>query len=90
MGKIPNTDETHLFILKNVMKNGYAPFYTEVANHFGCSVEEGRKAVRDVFEANVPGWQYPGTDYIVSYPPFNNLPTEYRITIDGQSKWTAQ
>ena len=53
-------------------------------------MEEGRKAVRDVFEANVPGWQYPGTDYIVSYPPFNNLPTEYRITIDGAQKWTAQ
>ena len=29
-------------------------------------------------------------DYIVSFAPFNNLPTQYRITIEGQQKWFGQ
>ena len=37
-----------------------------------------------------PGWLFPNTDYICSFPPFSNLPTQYRITIDGQQKWFAQ
>jgi len=30
------------------------------------------------------------TDFITSFAPFNNLPTQYRITIDGQQKWFGQ
>jgi hypothetical protein len=32
----------------------------------------------------------PNTDYVGSFPPFNNLPIQYRITIDGQQKWFGQ
>ena len=28
--------------------------------------------------------------YIVSFAPFHNLPTQYRITVDGEQKWFAQ
>jgi hypothetical protein len=27
---------------------------------------------------------------ITSFAPFNNLPTQYRITVDGQQKWFGQ
>jgi hypothetical protein len=27
---------------------------------------------------------------VVSMAPFNNLPTQYRITIEGEQKWFAQ
>jgi hypothetical protein len=27
---------------------------------------------------------------MVSFAPFNNLPTQYRITVEGQQKWFAQ
>ncbi|MBW2204290.1 MAG: hypothetical protein JRF52_09395 [Deltaproteobacteria bacterium] len=44
----------------------------------------------DLFSAGVPGWLFPNTDLIASFAPFNNLPTQYRITIDGHQKWFGQ
>ena len=38
----------------------------------------------------MPAWLHPDTDYIVSFAPFHNLPTQYRISVDGQQKWFAQ
>ncbi len=51
---------------------------------------KGRELVQELFARNVPGWVHPGTDYIASFAPFNNQPTQYRITIDGHQKWFAQ
>jgi hypothetical protein len=53
-------------------------------------IEEGRKVLRELFAAGVPGWLFPETDYITSFAPFNNLPPQYRITIEGQQKWFGQ
>ena len=83
-------DRTFQVIMKRMVDTGQAPHYTELASELGLSVEEGRKALHDMFAAGVPGWVYPNTDYIVSFAPFNNLPTQYRITIDGQQKWFGQ
>jgi hypothetical protein len=84
-------DKTFLFIMKKMVETGVAPHYTEVAKALGVSPEEGKKAVRDLFSTPMfPGWLYPNTDYITSFPPFNNLPTQYLITIDGQQKWYGQ
>ena len=83
-------DQTFHVIMKHMVKTGQAPFYTELAAELGVSVEEGRKRLHDLFSAGIPGWLYPRTDLIVSFAPFNNLPTHYRITIDGQQKWFGQ
>ncbi len=83
-------DRTFSFILKRMVETGQAPFYTEIAAELGVSVEEGRKALHDLLGLGIPGWAYPNTSYIVSFAPFNNLPTQYRITIDGQQKWFGQ
>ena len=78
-------------IMKRMIETGQAPFYTELAAELGFSVEEGRKTLHDLFSSpGIPGWLYPRTDLIVSLAPFNNLPTQYRITIDGQHKWFGQ
>jgi hypothetical protein len=53
-------------------------------------MEEGRKIMRELFTKRVPGWLAPSTDFIASFAPFNNLPTQFRITIDGQQKWFGQ
>jgi hypothetical protein len=37
-----------------------------------------------------PGWLHRGTDYIASFPPFNNQPTQYRVSVDGDQRWFAQ
>jgi hypothetical protein len=35
-------------------------------------------------------WLVPGTDIIGSFAPFNNVPTHYKITVNGESKWWGQ
>ncbi len=83
-------DKTFHVIMKRMVETGQAPFYTELAAALGLSVEEGRKILQDLFASGIPGWLYPRTNLIVSFAPFNNLPTQYRITIDGQQKWFGQ
>ncbi len=90
MSKPSQLDKTFSFIIKNMMETGQAPFYTEIAAELGVSVEEGRKALHDLFKAGVPGWVAPKTNYIASFAPFSNLPTQYRITIEGRQKWFGQ
>jgi len=61
-------------------------------------MEEGRKLLHELMDApcpaypsgTYPGWLHPGTDYLASFAPFNSLPTQCRVTIDGQQKWFAQ
>ena len=90
MSEPARLDETFHLIMKRMVETGQAPFYTEIADELGLPVQEGRKALHDLFAAGIPGWLFPNTDYITSFAPFNHLPTQYRITIDGQQKWFGQ
>jgi hypothetical protein len=83
-------DQTFHYILKRLIETGQAPHYTEIAVELGVSPEEGRKTLHALFSMRIPAWLFPGTDYIVSFAPFNNLPTQYRLRIDGQQKWFGQ
>jgi hypothetical protein len=85
-----NLDRTFHFIMSRMVESGQAPHYTEIAAELGVSMEEGRKALHELFAAGVPGWVFPNTDLIASFAPFNNLPTQYRITINGQQRWFGQ
>jgi hypothetical protein len=80
-------DRTFHIIMNRMVETGQAPHYTEIAAELGVSVEE---ALHELFAAGIPGWLFPNTDLIASFAPFNNLPTQYRITIDGQQKWFGQ
>ena len=98
MANLKRVDRVFYLVMQHFVATGQAPHYTELAKDLGVSVEEGRKVLHELMEApcpvygggRYPGWLYPGTDYIASFAPFNNLPTQYRITIDGQQKWFAQ
>jgi len=83
-------DKTFHFILKRMVDTGQAPHYTEIAAEFGVSPEEGRQAMHALFKAGVYGWLFPNTDFISSFAPFNNQPTQFRVSIDGEQKWFAQ
>jgi len=83
-------DQAFHFIMRRMVETGQAPFYTEIAAELGLSVPEGRRVLHELFSAGIPGWLFPRTDYIASFAPFNHLPTQYRITIDGQQKWFGQ
>lgn len=91
-------DRAFYLIMQSFIKTGQAPHYTGVAKELGLSMEQGRKLLHDLMEApcpvhaggTYPGWLPPGTDLIASFPPFNNLPNQYRLTIDGKQDWFAQ
>ena len=81
---------TFQIIMKHIMETGQAPHHTEIADELDVPVEEGRKALHELFSPGFPAWLYPNTDCICSLPQFSNLPPQYRITIDGQQKWSGQ
>jgi len=84
-------DRTFSVIMKRMMETGQAPHYTEIAAALGVSPREGRAALRKLFSVRgFPGWLFPKGDTVVSFAPFNNLPTHHRLTIDGQQKWFGQ
>jgi len=83
-------DQTFYFILRRMIETGQAPHYIEIAAELRASPEEGRKTLHELLSRRIPAWLFPGTDYIVSFAPFNNLPTHYRLTIEGQQKWFGQ
>ena len=91
MAEIQLLDRTFHFIMETFVARGHGPHYTEIAKEFGVHPEEGRRLLHELMDSSVmPMWLYPGTDLIASFAPFNNQPTQYRITIDGQQKWFAQ
>ena len=91
MGSPTLLDKTYSIIRNRLVETGQAPHYTEIASELGVSMEEGRRALHELMSAGVVGiWLFPDTDYISSFAPFSNLPTQYRITIHGEQKWFAQ
>lgn len=90
MDKPRALDKTFHMIMKRMVETGQAPHYTDIAKELGISMEEGRKILHEFFSPRIPGWLFPNTDFIASFAPFNNLPTQFRITIDGQQKWFGQ
>ncbi len=77
-------------IMRGLVDTGRAPHYAELARALGLPVEEGRLLLHDVMRAYPTGWLHHDTDYIASFPPLNNQPTQYRITVRGTQRWFAQ
>ena len=83
-------DKTYHFIMKSFVETGHAPHYTDIAKEFGVEPEGGKKLLHELMGTGMAMWLHPGTDLIASFAPFNNLPTHYRLTVEGQQKWFAQ
>ena len=90
MGEKKALDRTYNIILNNLVETGQAPHYTEIATELGVSMEDGRKVLHELFSEPIAAWLDPNTDQIMSFSPFNNLPNQYRITIEGKQKWFGQ
>ena len=90
MAESTNLDQIFHLIMKRMVKTGQAPHFTEIAAELKISMGEGRQALHALFRAGIPGWLFPNSDLITSFAPFNNLPTQYRVTVDGEQKWFAQ
>ena len=84
-------DKMYNAIMRRMIETGQAPHYTELAEAIAIPIEDARKALHDLMSLGIPGiWLFPDTDYIGSFAPFTNLPTQYRITVDGEKKWFGQ
>ena len=85
-------DQLYSHIMKVIVATGVAPHYTEIASELQMSVEAARESLNDLMgPGKMAGyWLVPGTDTIGSFAPFNNVPTHYRITVEGESKWWGQ
>ena len=90
MAELALLDKAFSIIMMRLVETGQAPHYTELASDLGLSVEEGRQTLHNLIATGIPAWLHPDTDYLVSFPPFNVLPNQYRITIRGEQKWFAQ
>jgi hypothetical protein len=78
-------------IITGLVRDGRAPHYTELAADLGLSPDEARQALHDLDGRGVPGfWVRPGTDLVESCAPFSNIPTQYRISVEGQQRWYGQ
>jgi hypothetical protein len=90
MADLATLDRAFHRIMRSFIETGRAPHYAELAAALGISLEEGQQLFRDLEATGYSFFLHPETDQIVSVAPFNNLPTQYRITIDGEQKWFAQ
>jgi hypothetical protein len=77
-------------IMRGLVETGRAPHYAELAPGLGLTVEGSRQLLGELMQAYPIGWLHPETDYVASFPPLNNLPTQYRVTVRGEQKWFAQ
>ena len=91
MADATTLDKAFHFIISRVVETGQAPHYSELAINLGCPIEEGRQIVHDLAGVvPVPIKLNPGTDWITTVSPFSVLPTQYKITVEGQQKWFGQ
>lgn len=77
-------------IQQHFIETGRAPHFTELASILEITPDEARVVQRAAAEAGSGCWMTPDTDYIASWAPFSNTPTQYLVTIEGQQKWYAQ
>lgn len=90
MADAQQLDRTYHFILEHFIRHGHAPHFTDIAREFSVSPEAGKLLLQELMSTRMPMWLEPRGDLIVSFAPFNNLPTQYRITVDGRQKWFGQ
>src|SRR5262249_32848192 len=69
---------------------GRAPHHPEIASELRVAPDAGLGLLRALRAVGLPNWLHPHTDLIASFPPFNNLPTQYRLGVGGEWKWFAQ
>ena len=75
---------------EHFIATGRAPHFTDLAATLGLTPPEAKDAQRKAAEAVVGCWMSHDTDYVGSWAPFSNIPTQYQITIDGEQKWYGQ
>ena len=77
-------------VVKHLIRTGRAPHFTELAETLGLQPDEARDVQREAANAAIACWIVQDTDYIESWAPFSNVPTQYLVTVEGEQKWYGQ
>ena len=77
-------------VMEHFIKTGRAPHFTELAAILSVQPEEARKLQHKAAESSLACWFVTDTDYIESWAPFSNVPTNYLISVNGEQKWYGQ
>ena len=76
--------------VKHFMEAGCAPHYTELAVTLGLKPEEAKQIQHEAADSALACWFVQDTDYVESWVPFSNVPTQYLVSVDGEQKWYGQ
>ena len=91
MADTQTLDKAYQFIISRLVETGQGTHYTELSAGLGCSTEEGLQLLHDLEKVGPASIRLiPDTDWISTVPPLSLVPTQYRITVDGQQKWFSQ
>ena len=90
MADVQALDRAYDIIMRGLIADGRAPHFTDLARALGVTPDEGLGRLRELMATGLPNWLHPDTDLIASFPPFNSLPTQYRLGVGGEWKWFAQ
>jgi hypothetical protein len=82
--------QAYTIIQKHFIQTGRAQHFAELAAALGITPDEAREVQQKAADAGVGCWISYDTDYISSWAPFSNIPTQYLVTIAGDQKWYAQ
>jgi alkylated DNA nucleotide flippase Atl1 len=77
-------------VVEHFIKTGRSPHYTELAAMLGLPPEEARQLQHKAAESSLACWFVKDTDYVESWAPFSNVPTQYLVTVKGEQKWYGQ
>lgn len=86
----PEVQRAYSTIFGYFVDHGRAPHYTALARLLDVDVEEARRLQREAVELGVGAWFVAGTDLIESFAPFYNVPSNAKVSVDGEQKWFAQ
>ena len=90
MRETTQLDAAYHFIISRMIDTGQAPHYGELADHLSLSISDGRRVLHELVESSAAVRLHPDADLIEAVPPFSSMPTQYRITVEGQQKWFGQ
>jgi len=90
MAEPTTLDAAFHFIITRMVDTGRAPHYSELADFLSLSIDDGRNVLHELVKSSGAVRLHPEADLIESVPPFSSIPTQYRITVDGQQRWLGQ
>lgn len=79
--------EAYRLLLSNFVRTGRALHYTELADQLSVSPAEGLEVQGGLTGSGIPIFTQADTDHLAALTPFSNIPTQWRISVDGDQRW---